>query len=190
MLSSPFEEGAEAANGGSVLSDIVRQRLQALLPGLFGYARSLTGSDEAARDLVQECALRALATKSRPDDESALKAWLFAIARNALIDSYRRDQQRPTGPADDAVDDVVDWTEGDRFIDAITVRQGIATLSVDQREIIALVDIAGFTYAESAELLGVPIGTVMSRLSRARRALLAAIREGTVRPFLSRRWKR
>ena len=74
---------------------------------------------------------------------------------------------------------------GNAWIAKITVEQGLASLEPAQREIIALIDIAGFSYAEAADILAVPIGTIMSRISRARMALLAAIETTAVRPMKS-----
>ncbi len=75
------------------------------------------------------------------------------------------------------------WQHDDRLIAEITVRQALDRLDVTQRDIIELVDLAGFRYAEAAELLGVPIGTVMSRLSRARLALIDEIAGRNLVPF-------
>ena len=77
------------------------------------------------------------------------------------------------------------WRFDDARIAKITVEQGLAALDAAQREIIALIDIAGFSYAEAADILAAPIGTVMSRISRARLALLAAVETSAVRPLKS-----
>jgi RNA polymerase sigma-70 factor (ECF subfamily) len=160
------------------------RRLSQYLPRLFGYAVSLTRDDDRARDLVQECALRALKARSVPVDEAAYRAWLFAILRNAAIDARRR--RRDTSKPVDADSEIAVWGFDDSYIATVTVRQALRRISDDAREVIALVDIAGFSYAETAALLGVPAGTVMSRLSRARQTLLAAIAHTSVRPFRKR----
>ena len=165
----------------------MHRRVEGYLGRLYGYARSLTRDDDRAKDLVQECAVRALSAKSWPEDESAFRSWLFTIARNALIDQIRRDRYDPLPDGDLNADDRGPWLEHDRFIAGITVRQGLMHLSAEHREIIGLVDISGFTYAEAATLLQVPIGTVMSRLARARKALLTAISRSRIRPFVARR---
>jgi RNA polymerase sigma-70 factor (ECF subfamily) len=163
------------------VSDPVERELRKCLPRLFGYAISLTGDPETAQDLLQDCAVRAFAAASHPAEPAALRAWFFRILRNAWIDQYRRDRYEPMTPADEPA--VETWRCDAALIDAITVRQGLARLSPAYREVIALVDLAGFAYAEAARILGVPVGTVMSRLSRARQALLAAIGESNVRPL-------
>lgn len=165
------------------MSSDVRARLAAYLTRLFGYAVSLTRDEDRARDLVQECALRALKASSVPVDESAFRAWLFTIIRHAAIDAHRRarhdalvgDGLPGSGPEV--------WSFDDRTIATVTVKQSLRQLPVEAREIIALVDIAGFSYAEAAGVLQVPVGTVMSRLSRARRALLTLIDKTAIRPL-------
>ena len=77
------------------------------------------------------------------------------------------------------------WRYDDAHIAKITVAQGLASLEAPQREIIALIDIAGFGYAEAAEMLQIPVGTVMSRISRARACLLGAIEASAIRPLKS-----
>ncbi len=162
-----------------------RCRLEGYLGRLFGYALSLTNDREQARDLVQECALKALSAARAPRDEAAYRAWLFRILRNAFLDRRRRaghlDQVVEIDEAEVANGEI--WHTDDRLISAITVRLGMAKLSPAHREIIAVVDVVGFSYAEAAVFLDVPVGTVMSRLSRARQALLYRIGESKVRPL-------
>jgi RNA polymerase sigma-70 factor (ECF subfamily) len=152
-----------------------------LLPRLVAFARTMLGDADAARDLVQEAAARALGANRVPVDAPAYRAWMFRIVRNAALDELRRIRIAPLEeplPVDL-------WRFDNACIAKITVEQGLTTLAAPQREIIALIDIAGFSYAEAADLLGVPIGTVMSRITRARNALLAAIEASSVRPLKS-----
>lgn len=142
----------------------------------------MVGNSDTARELVQEAAARALAARHVPSDKPAYRAWMFRIVRNAALDDLRHIQVRASPPPAPEVDL---WRFEDAHIAKITVEQGLAALDVSQREIIALIDIAGFTYAEAAELLRIPMGTVMSRISRARTALLAAIEASAVRPLKS-----
>lgn len=157
--------------------------LIALLPRLIAFARTLLGDGDAARDLVQEAATRALAARQVPEDAPAYRAWMFRIVRNAALDELRRMRLQFT--EDQVVSDI--WRFDDACIAKITVEQGLATLPSAHREIIALIDIAGFSYCEAAELLEVPVGTIMSRIARARSALLGAIEASSVRPMKSRR---
>jgi len=156
--------------------------LTSLLPRLFAFARTMLGDSDTARDLVQEAAARALAARRVPDDPPAYRAWMFRIVRNAALDELRRLKHPPI--EDHAPVDL--WRYDDVRIAKITVEQGLATLAPLHREIISLIDIAGFSYGEAAELLEVPVGTIMSRIARARGALLAAIEASSVRPLKSR----
>lgn len=163
-----------------------RRRIEGYLPRLLGYALSLTNDRDAAQELVQECALRALTTRRVPDDEPAYRAWLFRILRNAFIDQTRRSHRLVSTPEHEPeVDSSVVWRCDERLISALTVKTGMSRLTAPHSEIIALVDLAGFSYGEAAAFLGIPRGTVMSRLSRARLALLERILEGNVYPLPS-----
>ena len=167
------------------MGDPRRSHLEGYLGRLFGYALSLTNDREQARDLVQECALKALAAKRVPADRAAYRAWLFRILRNAFLDRRRRvGQHGPSVQIEEAetLNGEI-WHSDDRLISAITVRLGMAKLSRSHREVLAAVDMVGFSYAEAAEFLRVPVGTVMSRVSRARQALLVCMGESKVRPF-------
>ena len=164
------------------------ERLIPYLDRLYGYAISLIRDRERAKDLVQECALRAMTAKSIPMDERAYRAWLFRILRNLFLDQARREKVEDHDH--DTLPETEFWRGEERFIVALTVRIEIEKLSPAKREIITLVDIVGFSYAETAELLDLPIGTVMSRLSRARRTLLDAIGASNVRTLPVRAKKR
>ncbi len=156
--------------------------LQALLPKLFGFARVMLGEVEAARDLVQEAAAKALAAAHVPSEAAAYRAWMFRVVRNAAIDEIRR--RRQPDPELHGSADL--WRFHDACIAKITVQQGLTMLGAEHREIISLIDIAGFSYADAAAMLGIPAGTVMSRVARAREALLTAVDAGAVRPLKSR----
>ncbi|MDX6749342.1 RNA polymerase sigma factor [Geminicoccaceae bacterium 1502E] len=156
-----------------------RERLEACLDRLYGYALSLTQDPEQARDLVQECAVKALAARRVPADQAACRAWLFRILRNAFIDSRRRPR---LVALEEAGEDGPHSADGvpladERLINVLTVRTAMARLPEAHREVVALIDIGGLSYAEAAQVLGVAEGTVMSRLSRARAALLRLIAE-------------
>ncbi|MGE0562951.1 MAG: sigma-70 family RNA polymerase sigma factor [Pseudolabrys sp.] len=153
--------------------------LKSLLPRLTAFARTLLGQRDLARDLVQEAVARALAARRVPDEPAAYRAWIFRILRNAAIDELRR---RRTQVVDD-VPPVDLWRFDEARIAKITIEQGLAEIAPAHREIIGLIDIAGFSYSEAAEFLGVPVGTVMSRVTRARSALVAAIDASQVRPL-------
>lgn len=160
------------------------ERLERYRRRLFGYAYSLTGDREDADDLLQECALRALAASSTPESEPACRAWLFRVMRNAWIDRTRRRHTACTVEFDEETlepEEKPQWDFDRSLIDTIAIHQAMQKLPVSYREIISLVDLVGFSYAEVATLLDVPAGTVMSRLSRARKALLAEMTSAQLR---------
>lgn len=169
------------------MSEAAGHRIEPYLRRLHGYACCLCGEHEEARDLVQECVVRALASPSAPADEPAYRAWLFKILRNRFIDGRRRlgvtpeildaerlDQEPLTGVRRIGHDE-------DYLLSRLTVKHALARLSQPHREIISLVDLVGFSYAEVADLLDIAPGTVMSRLSRARQALLNLIVDANLR---------
>lgn len=133
----------------------------------------LTGDPEAASDLTQTCAVRALASLASPAEQGAMRSWLFKIIRNAWIDDFRRTKGKVAELPADAFEN--SWRYDDQLIAELTVRQAMERIDPVHREVVTLIDLAGYRYAEAAEILGVPIGTVMSRLSRARLALLENI---------------
>jgi RNA polymerase sigma-70 factor, ECF subfamily len=157
---------------------------------LFGYALTLTGDVERARDLLQQSALNALASGNVPSDRKAARAWLFKIIRNAWIDQYRRQKMRTEDDSPIPIEGG-GWGYEDRLIAEITVRQGLGRIDPLQREVIELVDLWSFRYADAAIVLDIPVGTVMSRLSRARLSLLEAIAGENLMPmeFLRRQRK-
>lgn len=157
-----------------------RNRIEMYMNRLYGYAYSLVGNEDDARDLVQETALKSLKTNNVPMEASAFRAWLFRILRNTHIDRLRRKGKYPTEL--EAIDENLAsgyWCQHDAQINIIAVKQCFENLSTSQREIIALIDISGMSYAEAGTVLDVPVGTVMSRLSRARQALIADVNDET-----------
>lgn len=142
---------------------------------LFRMALAWSGDHALADDLVQETLVKALQKRGQLRDPDKMNAWLFSILSNCWREHLRR--QRPTVPLED--DQSVTWHCPERqhqeqqLVDR--VRDGIAGLSPNDRQVLTLVDLEGMSYAETAEALEVPIGTVMSRLSRARIKLRSAL---------------
>ena len=137
---------------------------------LHGFATALTGDAALAEDLVQEAYLKALRAKQMPLEEAAIRAWMFKILRHSFIDYLRRQKRFETFFSEETVDEAsIDdcelWAAADRAINLLTIRQAFEGLSGAQREIIGLIDLSGFSYAEAAEILEVPIGTVSARRS-------------------------
>ena len=159
----------------------LQKRLEPYFSRLFGYAVALSRDREAARDVFQECMVRALSARSVPEPEPAFRAWLFAILRNVWIDRTRSDRRKATMEDRSAIDLSGEPAPlDDALVTFLSVRQAFERLSLEHREVLALVDISGFSYEETAMTLAVPQGTVMSRVSRARRAMAALLIEGDV----------
>jgi RNA polymerase sigma-70 factor (ECF subfamily) len=154
---------------------------------LFNLARYLTGSHADGEDLVQETYARALA-HSESFRGGNLKAWLFRILRNTFIDLYRRQRNNPTRGGFDTVSPTVeplslgellrDDIELDhlRGMVAADIEAALMTLTDDGRAVV-LLDLEGLTEVEVADVLGCPVGTVKSRLARARAALRSRLRQ-------------
>ncbi len=169
------------------IHDRRRPRIEPYLKRLYGYAYGLAGNADEAKDLVQECAIKALSAKRTPDDENAYRAWLFRILRNAFVDGLRKRAREPRPLEEEFIDQQAEFWGGDeRLIDVITVKFALASLSRQHLRVISMIDIAGLSYAETAEELDIPVGTVMSRISRARLALMRLIDEKNVIPLATR----
>lgn len=157
-------------------------RIVTLLPRLRGFARALARSQDAADDLVQATCEKALRHGESWTPGTRLDSWLFRIMRNHWIDTVRRG--RPETPLDGAEADALPSEDGRRTVEArlalADVRAITDALPDEQRMVLMLVCVEEMSYREAADLLDVPIGTVMSRLARARAALVAAM-DGKVR---------
>lgn len=162
-----------------------------LLSSLYGAAMRLTRNPADAEDLVQETYLRAFRGFAGFQEGTNLKAWLYRILTNSYINTYRKKQREPQtveGP-----DDIDEWylfdrlgarnVEGsaeDEVLERIPdedVKQALESLPENFRMPVLLADVEGFSYKEIAEIMDTPIGTVMSRLHRGRKALERALWE-------------
>lgn len=162
------------------MRDEIRERMVALLPRLRRFAYALTGSAEQGDDLVQDACLRALSRIDQWQPGTRLDSWMYRIAQNIWLDRVRASKVRG-----EVVD--VEVAEGIAGSDGRAVAENeltlqavgavLAGLPAEQRAVVALVCIEGASYKEAAEIAGVPIGTVMSRLARARRALHAVLNQ-------------
>jgi RNA polymerase sigma-70 factor (ECF subfamily) len=157
-----------------------------MLDSLYGAALRMTRNPADAEDLVQETMLRAFRSFDRFEPGTNLKAWLFRILTNAYINTYRKKQREPQKVSQDQVEDFDLYQELkdhdpelsrtpetivlDSLVDS-DILEAIEDLPEQFRLAVVLSDIEGFSYAEMAEIMGVPMGTVMSRLHRGRRAL-------------------
>jgi RNA polymerase sigma-70 factor, ECF subfamily len=160
----------------------------AYVDALHNLARHLTGNQADAEDLVQETYARALQAERQFTPGTNLKAWLFRILRNTFVSSYRRRRRDPTVAGFDPIEaesaGALDqaWLRDDVELDRLRkvvaeeIEAALMTLSEDARTVI-LLDLEGFTEVEVGEVLGCPVGTVKSRLSRARAALRLKLRD-------------
>jgi len=162
---------SSTSNGSS--SDL-RRRLPELLPRLRVRARRLCPRESDALDLVQDTATRALAYEARFEPGTNLYAWLERMLMNLFVSRYRRSSRERRALAGLA-DDPCSWLHTDPPPAMTTLgpqAQGVLSqLSEPFRRVVELVDLSEFSYEDAANTLGVPIGTVMSRLHRARRLL-------------------
>lgn len=162
-----------------------RRQLEQHRQRLYRIAYSWTHSAALADDLVQETLTKALQKHGQLRDTGAGEAWLYTILSNCLRDHYRR--QREADDIDELclVDEAGPEQVSSQQQIVNQVRTAIARLPMGQRQVVTLVDLEGFSYSEVANILVVPVGTVMSRLCRARAALkeiLSAVRQNDAEP--------
>ena len=133
------------------------------------------GDPGNADDLTQETFLRALGALPRFSGRSSARTWLLSIARRVVIDQIRRNQARPRASYGIDLDQVLDTRHSAaRFEDIIQIRMLLDGLDADRRHALMLTQVLGLSYAEAAEVCGCPVGTIRSRVARARDDLLTA----------------
>lgn len=173
----------------ATVPDAIRAQMIQILPRLRSFARSLARVPDQADDLVQQTCEKALRNLDGFTPGTRLDSWMFRIMRNAWIDTQRA--RRDTVPLTDAAGDdgpgvILPGEDGRRTVLArlqlSEVRGAIARLPEDQRSVLLLVCVEGIRYREVAEALEIPMGTVMSRLGRARAALLRAVEDEPQQP--------
>jgi RNA polymerase sigma-70 factor, ECF subfamily len=161
-------------------SDRFGDQLVAVLPRLRRFARGLTGSSVEADDLVQAACERALARRHQFQEGTRFDSWMFRIVQTIWIDQIRsRDVRKTDG---DIGEDRLGSDEPVRRVEArltlAEVRRAVDRLTPDQRAALLLVTVEGLSYKEAAEVVDVPVGTIMSRLARARIALQLQLEAG------------
>ncbi|HWU03125.1 MAG TPA: sigma-70 family RNA polymerase sigma factor [Novosphingobium sp.] len=169
---------------GEPLSDAEFHReLTTAIPHLRAFARTLCGCRDRADDLAQETMMKAWAARDRYVAGTSFRAWTFTILRNHYFGQVRR--ERFVGEYDEAVAERILYTPGDQesMVEATDVLRALATLPAAQREVLVLVAIGNVSYEEIAEICGVALGTVKSRVARARAAISAAMEGGVLPDF-------
>ncbi len=142
------------------------------IPGLRRYARALAGNTAEADDLVQECLSRALARRDKAAEIRNLRAYLFTILHNAHIDRLTERRRWNYAVADEVLENLTARPAPQHgFLELHDLAEALERLPEEQRQAVLLVGYEGLAYKDAAEVLDVPIGTVMSRLSRGREAL-------------------
>ena len=138
---------------------------------LYRVAYAWSHNPALADDLVQETLTKAMQKVSQLRDKSAGEAWLFSILSNCYYDHFRRNRETEDIDNLGLAHERTPESENSRLETVQKVRSAITRLSEGQRQVVTLVDLEGFSYVEVANILSIPIGTVMSRLCRARNAL-------------------
>jgi len=159
--------------------DQLRRDVAALLPRLRRFARTITRHREDADDLAQLAVERALLRLDQWQPGTRLDSWMFMIMKNAWIDEVRSRVRRdaiflPEEAGENVGQAAGDWPT-DRQHERMDVQRAMAQLNDDQRLAVGLVLVEGLPYKEAAEVLGIPIGTLTSRLARARDTLQAIL---------------
>ena len=148
-----------------------QQSLIATIPNLRAFAFSLCSNKHTASDLVQETLLKAWTHRDKFQAGTNLKAWLFTILRNVYFSEFRRGRREVQDIDGAAAANLATLPEQLGHMDIIDFRRALEKLAVDQREALILVGAEGFSYEEAAEISGCAVGTVKSRVNRARARL-------------------
>ena len=162
------------------MHDDPAQQLLTWVPRLRRYARALAGNRDDADDLVQDTLERAWAKSGLWRGVADMRAWLFSIMHNLHVDAIRRPRIATVTMDDDTPEVAMAPTQGERLA-VLDLQAALDLLPIEQKEIVLLVALEDMAYADVAQTLGIPIGTVMSRLSRGRERL-RALMEGRDEP--------
>src|SRR5579871_4437129 len=169
-----------AANGGSnpQMEGRFKRELVALIPHLRAFARTLTGDQASADDLAQDALMKAWDARASYQMGTNMKAWTFMILRNQFYSEKRRSWRQTQLDQDSAERSLVAVDDPQAPVALDELRLGLGMLPPEQREALILVGAGGFAYEEAADICGCAVGTVKSRVSRARRALQGILEVG------------
>lgn len=149
-------------------------QIELLLPELRAYARSISESGHDAEDLVHDAIERVLRSRTRPSKLDELRPWFFRVIRNLNIDEFRKRRVRMEYFRAQSYT-ITDLNQHGDHENDVLCRLAFERLPADAREVLFLVDVMGLKYSEAAEVMDVPVGTVMSRVSRGRRSLIRLV---------------
>jgi len=169
---SAMDQGSEAQ---------FKRELVALIPHLRAFARTLCGDAAAADDLAQDAVMKAWDARASYQMGTNMKAWTFMILRNQFYSEKRRSWRQTQLDQEAAERTLVAIDDPSAPLALDELRQALGMLPSEQREALILVGAGGFAYEEAAEICGCAVGTVKSRVSRARRALQAILEQGDYR---------
>jgi RNA polymerase sigma-70 factor (ECF subfamily) len=172
---------ALTARGGD--PDAVEEFVRVLHRDIWRYVAYLSADRQAADDLTQETFLRALGSLHRFEGRSSARTWLLSIARRTVVDSLRHAAARPRLSDRDDWQAVAEQTQPrgmPGFEDGIALAELLAQIPAERREAFVVTQLLGLPYAEAAEAMGCPIGTVRSRVARARTSLIGLLADGDV----------
>ena len=168
----------KAAPENAARDETFRRELVALIPQLRAFARTLAGDPTAADDLAQDAMMKAWDARASFEIGTNMKAWTFMILRNQFYSEKRRSWRQAQLDQDAAERTLVAVDDPSGPIALDELRLGLGMLPPEQREALILVGAGGFAYEEAAEICGCAVGTVKSRVSRARRALQLILERG------------
>ena len=157
-----------------------KRELEAVIPHLRAFARGLCGRPDMADDLVQEALLKAWAAQERFEPGTSMRAWTFVILRNAYLTDMRRNRFR--GEYDESIAERILTAPASQEepIHLSDLHRALLTLPPERREALLLVGAGGFSYEEAANICGCALGTIKSRVGRARVALTSMMEEGSI----------
>ncbi len=162
-----------------IRDEAFRRELVALIPHLRAFARTLSGDPTAADDLAQDAMMKAWDARTSFEMGTNMKAWTFMILRNQFYSEKRRSWRQTQLDQEAAERTLVAVDNPEAPVALDELRLGLAMLPLEQREALILVGAGGFAYEEAAEICECAVGTVKSRVSRARRALQGILESGS-----------
>ena len=166
-----MSEPIKTAEKSAASNEDLKAAMVALLPNLRAFARSLCSNPAQADDLVQDAIAKALTHIDQFQAGSNLRAWMFTILRNTYYSELRKRRRETEDPDGIFTERLADLPQQDGVVDLEDFKRAFALLSSDHREVLTLVGAFGVGYEEAAEICGCAVGTVKSRVNRARAKL-------------------